>query len=194
MNTLYTLAPLVLFMARVLFIMIIADFVSGVIHWWEDTYGKPEWKFLGIGKYLIIPNLIHHQKPRDFVKHSYLKRNLAAIILAIVLTPIIYLLTDISWQTALLLFIYGSQTVEIHAISHRTDKENGKFLVLLQKIGLLQSKKNHAQHHQSPHRSGYCLMTNWVNPILDSVKLWPVLEFFVWVVFKVPVAGDHGRF
>ncbi len=193
MDTLEFVPATLLFLSKVLLIMITADFISGIVHWWEDTYGNPEWKFLGIGKYLIAPNLIHHQKPRDFIKNSYWKRNSAAIILSFFLSLISYEFVGIKPETALILFLYGSQAVQIHAIAHRTEKENGKFLTFLEESGLIQSKRHHARHHTAPHKCGYCLMTNWVNPILDAIQFWVMLEWITLKIFGIPVRYDHGR-
>ncbi len=171
------------FLFEIIFLILLTDFISGVIHWWEDTYGNPNWGF-GIGKYLIIPNLIHHLKPRDFIRRPYYTRNFPAIIVSFLFSAIVYLICR-DWRVAFFVFLYGSQSVEIHAINHRTDKENGKFLILLQRSGLIQSKRHHANHHIKPNDADFCLMTNWVNPILNKINFWQNLEVLVLVLLKI---------
>ncbi len=43
-----------------------ADFITGLVHWWEDAYGNPNWKIFG--KTVIQPNLRHHKQPREFIR------------------------------------------------------------------------------------------------------------------------------
>lgn len=52
-------------------VIFLVDFVSGVIHWFEDSYGRPEWPLSG--KWITIPNIIHHHDPTYFTKHSWFK-------------------------------------------------------------------------------------------------------------------------
>ena len=49
---------------KLFLLIIVTDFLTGTVHWWEDAYGNPSWKFLG--KSVVIPNLEHHQCPRKF--------------------------------------------------------------------------------------------------------------------------------
>lgn len=168
---------IVLYTIEVYSLFLLADFLSGVIHWWQDRYGNPEWKFLGK---VIIPNLIHHKKPRIFLKYSYLQRNGAAIVLSVLFSLLIWALPFVGWHTALVLFIFGSQTVEIHAMSHRTDKQRPRIFTFLQKCRIIQTPEHHwGRHHRAPYTGGYCLMTNLLNPILDRLKVWKGLEFII---------------
>ena len=52
--------------------LLLADFVSGIIHWFEDRYGNPKWPVLG---HAIRANQEHHFRPRAFLKGSFLSRN-----------------------------------------------------------------------------------------------------------------------
>ena len=47
---------------EVLVVVVLADFVSGFVHWAEDSWGSPSTPF--IGKSVIEPNLRHHARPR----------------------------------------------------------------------------------------------------------------------------------
>lgn len=49
---------------KIISIISLADFIAGIIHWWEDAYGNPNWKY--IGKSIVQPNIEHHQYPRKF--------------------------------------------------------------------------------------------------------------------------------
>ena len=47
---------------------------------------------------------------------------------------------------------------------------------VLQEIGLLQSPVHHAGHHRPPSDRRYCVLTDWLNPVLDAVGIWALLE------------------
>lgn len=57
---------------QVFLLWIAADFITGVIHWWEDTYGNPNWPI--VGKYVVEPNLVHHKHPAKLLEGSYWNR------------------------------------------------------------------------------------------------------------------------
>ena len=39
-----------------------ADLITGLVHWWEDTYGDPDWPV--IGEHVVRPNIEHHEFPQ----------------------------------------------------------------------------------------------------------------------------------
>jgi plasmanylethanolamine desaturase len=53
---------------------------------------------------------------------------------------------------------------------------------LLQRARLVQGPAHHARHHTDPKNSHYCVLTNFLNPFLDGVRLW---EFLEWLILKV---------
>ena len=55
-------------------------------------------------------------------------------------------------------------------------KQTNKIIILLQKIGLIQSKEMHDLHHASPYDINYCVMTNYLNPILTYINFWYKVE------------------
>ena len=71
--------------------LFLADLMSGVVHWLEDTYGNPNWKFLGLGKHVVVPNLVHHYRQRDLIKGNWFDRIwTSAVFLLIVLHPLVF--------------------------------------------------------------------------------------------------------
>jgi hypothetical protein len=168
-----TLIIVALFLVKVLLIIFSADFISGLVHWWEDAYGNPNWKF--IGESIVKPNIEHHQYPRKFLKHTFFDRIKISVMAGVAISVVLAIFNMFSIEVAITL-LYAAMANQVHAMAHRTDKENGKLVVWLQKIGLLQSRKMHGCHHKSPYNLNYCILTNYLNPILNVLKFWDVLE------------------
>ncbi len=154
-----------------------ADFVSGLFHWFEDRFGDPKWPVLGA---TIRANQEHHFKPRAFLEGSFLARNkevfaLGALFLAA--------FTALGWLNLFTgtAVAFGMFANEFHRAAHRVPQENGRLFTVLQKTGLMQSFMHHAHHHRQGKDSHYCVMTNYVNPVLERIAFFPALEKVVLV-------------
>ena len=162
------------YIINILLVILLADFFAGIVHWWEDAYGNPNWKYLG--KSVIIPNIEHHQFPRKFLKSNFFERIKISVFIAFILSGILYMFNMLNYTLFFSLFL-ASLGNEFHAMTHKTDKENGKIIVFLKKIGLVQSTKMHGLHHKSPYNINYCVMTNYLNPVLNIIRFWIIIEF-----------------
>lgn len=49
----------------------------------------------------------------------------------------------------------------------------------LQRAHLLQSPRHHGSHHAGSKNSHYCVVTNFLNPVLEEVNFWRRLERLV---------------
>ena len=161
--------------AKVLGGVYLADFISGVFHWFEDRYGNPEWPILG---HTIRENQQHHHTPRSFLKGNLWTRNREVWAIGLAFLAGFWLL---GWLNVFSVsaVLFGMFANEIHAAAHRNPKENGRLITLLQKTGLLQSHKHHANHHRKGKDSHYCVMTNHLNPMLERVQFFQTLERLV---------------
>ncbi len=169
---------------QVFLLWIAADFITGVIHWWEDTYGNPNWPI--IGKYVVEPNLIHHKQPTKLLEGSYWNRIDTSFFAVAMIGAILWFVGLHSWQVIVCLF-FCMQGNEIHAMTHRPDRANGKVTLFLQKTGIFQSKKAHRWHHKAPYETNFCIMSDFVNPILNAIGFWRKLEWLVLKLFKIDV-------
>jgi len=172
--------------------LFLADLMSGVVHWLEDTYGNPNWKFLGLGKHVVIPNLVHHYRQRDLTKGTWFDRIwTSAVFLLIVLAilAVFGLVNNLVYLT-FSIAVWGN---EIHCWNHRSPKENGKIITFLQRNYLLQSPKQHAKHHIAPYACNFCAITPYLNPILEALKFWRILEFILGLFFIKPNRGKECR-
>lgn len=158
-------------LGQILIGWLLADFLSGLIHWWMDGANP---RIPLIGKLVIEPNILHHSDPLAFTRSSFIKRNLPlAFVVGLISFGWIVVL-GFSWvwvATTVLAALSG----EIHYLTH-TAKSPGLILRCLRATGLIQSPGVHARHHRAPNRSTYCVVTNWLNTPLDDLGFWRVLD------------------
>lgn len=154
-------------------VVALADFVAGVVHWLEDAYGQEDTPVLG--QLVIKPNIIHHHLPRFFTKYSWWQSSWQLVVLGLVTLGSAWALGLLSWHVWVFVLL-SINANEIHKMAHRTRAENGAFITALQNLHILQTPRHHALHHSDPKNTYYCPITNFVNPVLESVKFWEQLE------------------
>lgn len=152
-----------------------ADLVTGAVHWWEDRYGDPAWPF--IGRHVVAPNILHHEDPRAFLAGGLIARNWTAAAPALALAAVFAVL---GWWWLALVGVFAACANEVHAWSHQRCSRPIRGLQLL---GVLASAEDHARHHRSPFGGDYCVMTGWLNPVLEAVGFWRLAEASIgWTV------------
>lgn len=160
---------------EILICVLIADFITGFFHWYEDTYGTISDSWLS--KNIYEPNILHHKHPSWFITMSnFINRNYLQWAFAGFFLFIIYLLGFLCWQI-ILIAVLVSMSNEVHAWSH--SKKNPFLVELLQDMCILQTKLHHAKHHIPPYNKNYCILTNWLNPILELFCFWRFLEYIL---------------
>jgi hypothetical protein len=90
----------------------------------------------------------------------------------------------LTWQVWLFAVV-GANANQIHKWAHRTPQENGWLIDLLQRCRFVQTPRHHACHHTDPKSSHYCVLTDFLNPILDGLRVWEFLEFAIHRLFGV---------
>lgn len=163
-------------LAQVLGIVLLADFVAGVVHWLEDAYGTEDTPL--VGPLLIRPNIVHHHFPRYFTKLSWWQSSGDLLLLGTLLVAAGWWWGFLSWQLWLFVVISVNAN-QVHKWAHRTRAENGPVISFFQDIHVLQTPRHHALHHTDPKNTFYCPITNLVNPVLERVQFWPRLEAVV---------------
>ena len=155
--------------------LLLADFISGVVHWLEDRYGNPDWPIVGR---TIRENQQHHFTPRSFLKGTLWTRNREVLVIGLGFLALFCLIDVISAFTVSAVF-FGISANEIHACAHRSPKENGPIISALQKTGLIQSHSHHATHHRKGKDTHFCVVTNYLNPLLEKARFFQSLEALV---------------
>lgn len=153
--------------------VLLADLVSGAVHWLEDAYIREDTPLLG--KLVANANIEHHEKPRAFVKRSWLSSSWDLALLSILLVSVAWITDNLTWQVWLFAALSANAN-QIHKWSHQAPHENGSLVTFLQKIKLLQTQRHHAKHHRMDKNTHYCSITNVLNPVLDELEVWTSLE------------------
>lgn len=170
------------FLLAVLAGWLLADFLSGLLHWLEDRIAGDRWPILG--PLVFAPNRLHHEQPLAFTRASFAARNGTSIVAALILfatiaTTLVLMpamaVPGLVWVLLISATIAGALANQIHYWAHMPHRAPG-IVQALQTIGLCQSRWHHARHHAPPQRERYCILTNWLNPWLDQCSIWAMLE------------------
>ena len=161
-------------LCQVCFAYLLADLFSGVLHWIEDTYN--------VHKLFICANRYHHIKPHAMVKHGIW----FTIDTSVYLTVPLALLNAATAQNILLylVLLFGSFANLIHKWSHTIKAKLPAPVRIMQATGLFCSPRHHRKHHLN-NLTCYCAMTNYLNPLLDSIKFWRGLEHLIYAATRI---------
>ena len=159
--------------------VIIADIISGFIHFAQDNIGSekvPIW-----GK-IVEDGRKHHEDPTAFTRSSVWERSKYAFIGS----GLLYQLSDFIigptiWGISAT--IAGAFMIEIQVWAHRDKESTPRVIQALQWLGIMQSPRKHEPHHYqnedgSPKQIAYCIITDWINPIFDYFEFW--VHFHRW--------------
>lgn len=157
---------------QVALIVCVADLISGVAHWAQDRFDT---RSIPVFNELFIYKANeHHSHPNRSSQYSWLTRNKYALIISIFFIFPAWLCSFLSWQTGLLILVLLFSS-EIHIACHRPNNHKNWLVNKLQKIGCIQSNQHHLQHHQNDN-THYCIITNYVNPVVDKIGFFPLLD------------------
>ncbi len=165
---------------------LLADFISGLVHWWEDRLLLEPSKF-NLIESVRQDNDLHHARPFEMLKNTPLDNSLISLCVA--------------WPIALLLYLGGASILfwmaffflGFAALTHRWAHMHSAGLPwplrFMQWTGLFQSFDAHKLHHYRENMLGpgaviskndtsgnYCAMSDWLNPVLDKMKFFGLLE------------------
>ena len=161
--------------------IITADFLSGMVHWFADTWFDQDMPILG--RRFLRPFRVHHLNPNDILRRDFVDINGDTAI------PIIPALIAVFWIPlevevgqfccVYLLILCGAAlpTNQIHQWAHSSKPPH--VVRWLQDRKLILSRRDHLRHHAPPHNTDYCITLGWCNPILASVSFFPHLEKWI---------------
>jgi len=167
------MTKLIVVVLQIVLVVVLADFVAGVVHWAEDAYVREDTPI--IGSFIGRANVIHHHLPRYMTRNNWWQSSWDLLAFSAAVVLVAWRLNLLTWHVWLFAAISANAN-EVHKWSHRTRRENGRIITFLQNIRVLQTPHHHAVHHTNTKNVCYCPITNLVNPILDRLGFWDGLE------------------
>ncbi|MCO5171624.1 MAG: fatty acid desaturase family protein [Planctomycetes bacterium] len=170
---------------------LVADFVSGAVHWLADNFGHE--KLPIIGPALIRPFREHHVDPREITRHDFIETNGNNCLVCwpwlvtyyFVLPPggSLAALTFISTWLVFNVGILG--TNQFHKWAHL--EHPPAWIAKLQEWRLILSPDHHDIHHTPPFDRYYCITTGWLNPLLcDRLRFFQRAEALIRWALRAP--------
>jgi ubiquitin-conjugating enzyme E2 variant len=160
---------------------LLADLLSGSVHWLADRYFAPETPW--IGSLLIAPFRDHHADEEQITRHDFFEvsGNNALVTLPVVLLLVVVPRPDAraAIDAALIGLGLGLSaavflTNQFHCWAHTTSPP--ALARRLQRWGWILTSERHALHHSGDHDRAYCVTSGWLNPLLDRVRFFATLE------------------
>lgn len=142
----------------------LADLWSGVFHAVGDSERFGDSKLV---KLIVSNNESHHAKPLAIVDQDFISRNITSWIGTLMIVVPWYYLAGPSLVLAGML-AGGLMVSEVHRWAHAPSRAP-RWAKYVQETGLFQSPRHHSLHHRPPHGVRFCLLTNYMNPILDRI-------------------------
>jgi hypothetical protein len=162
-----------LFVLELVAVWLLADFVSGVVHWAEDSYGGADTPV--IGRWVVQPNLLHHRDGTAFTAKSWIESSWDLATVGVMIVVVSVTMGMLTWHVALFALL-GANANQIHKWNHMRGSSVPRAIRVLQRLHLLQSSRHHLQHHRGTKDSHYCVITEFLNPLLDRLGWWRLLE------------------
>lgn len=158
--------------------LLVADFLSGLIHWAQDLYLSP-YRGSRVSQRMASENAYHHIYPLHILLTPWWREVRNPITY---LSPIAGLFIYFGFYTGGWAVIFLSLTQVFHRVAHI--KDAGRVVALLRWLGVLCDYSTHLAHHYKglapclKHEStmGFCVITGWLNPILDLTRFFHGLE------------------
>lgn len=180
---------------------IMADFISGFVHWLADTWGSTNLKVIGAS--LIRPFREHHVDAKAITRHDFIETNGNNCLISLWVGCIcVFMPLDVDGYQPLLIFIMVSlgsmifwvmMTNQFHKWSHYDAERAPKFVRFLQRAHLILPPSHHDIHHTAPFDQYYCITTGWLNWPLTKIGFFKGLERLVTITTGiVPRADDIG--
>lgn len=174
--------------------VVAADFLSGIVHWVADTWGRADLPILG--PRLLVPFRVHHVNPDDILRRRFLDANgdVAAVTIPVLL---LLLLVPLDRGAPLAvggfgLCAFGVLTNQIHQWAHMPTPPQP--VRMLQTLGILLKPAAHAAHHHGAYDRHYCITTGWCNRPLEAIDFFRLLERAVSHMTGMMPRADERRF
>jgi len=160
-----------------------ADLLTGTIHWFCDTFFSE--KTPVIGPFIIFSFREHHTQPYLITEDKFIEQDTTSFfVLLIPLISAVYSdsiypqnLGSYLFHTALIGLSIGAFSTNLfHKWAHMDSPP--KLIRKFQNMGLILNRERHKIHHANHSRS-FCVTSGLLNPLLDKIKFFQLLEYFI---------------
>lgn len=152
---------------------LVADFLSGLVHFALDTLGSVQTPLIGKG--FIRPFREHHVNPQAMTGHDFVETHGAsclACLPALTATSLMPLGSTPWVMTQAILFcaaLGGLFTNQCHKWAHMAPLNTPRLARWAQRSHLILSPEHHQRHHTAPFNSYFCMANGWLNPVFNAV-------------------------
>lgn len=167
---------------------LLADFIGGIVHWFEDLYLDGDSRFQFINR-VSRDNDLHHSDPTALTRISFWENIDTTIQITIPLSVFFFIIGAPTFIWLAFFFLTFANIV--HRYAHVAPWVTPFPIRCLQRTGIFISQDHHKEHHygedwgllkKQDTTIRWCPMTNWVNPILDYINFFKYLGVLFWLV------------
>lgn len=157
--------------------LVVADFLSGLVHFLCDNFGSPETPVLG--QKFIKAFREHHDDPAAMTHGDFVEVNAdnLFVCLPVLLPGVVWFNVSGHLYVAVflaMLAVFIAVTNEVHKWAHSAPIP--PFMRGLQATRLVLRPGHHQVHHDPPHDANYCITSGVLNPLLTRVRFWHALQ------------------
>ena len=178
--------------------IIVADVLTGIVHWACDSWGKPDsWVF---GKVFIRSFREHHVDEKAITRHPFVQTNGEQTLAGFpMLLLLLYFGADLSELWSRFCFCLFFHVIfwaiaanQFHKWAHQDDAP--ALANWLMRARLIIGRERHKVHHTAPYTTYYCMVTGWMNEPLHRIRFFRALEHIVHkLTGALPREDDLGR-
>jgi ubiquitin-conjugating enzyme E2 variant len=157
-----------------------ADLLSGVAHWFCDTFFDERTPI--IGPTVIAPFRDHHSRPWRIAHYRFIQQDTTSFFIMMpALAGTLWLGLPqrgggaaLFWSAFLCALALGSYGTNLfHKWAHAATVPPG--VRWLQRRGLILSPAHHHAHH-ADHSRSFCVTSGWMNPLIDASRAFARVE------------------
>lgn len=166
---------------------LVADLLSGIVHFLADNFGSPETPFVGQG--FVLPFRQHHVDPLGITRHGFFIANgNNALVCLPVLIPVVLFVpiteTTVGYAVGVFTFVMLFAvflTNQTHKWAHMETVPRP--VRWMQNAGLILSKSHHDIHHVRPYNTHYCITVGAWNALFERYHVFDRCERLIrrWV-------------
>lgn len=158
-----------------------ADFMAGLFHWFEDRVLTDEVKVPWWLKTIQADNGDHHRRPAAMLRFSEWENIKTSVLVSWPLSALCFW-AGLHWMS--LAFFFAAFGNLVHRWSHTPASKLPLIVRVVQRSGIFISRASHHKHHylgtevipKEKTTGDYCVMTSWLNPVLDWLGFWNILN------------------